>query len=267
MKDQPLREGKVKAVFFDIDGTLLSHRTGRVPSSAECTLMRLHEKGIRLFLSTGRHFQEISDVDGLLDFPWDGYITLNGQYCSNGSVPYYAQPIEKQDISGLITCTDKLGIPCMFVEENDLYVSKNTEVVRKVQQAIHSPLHREDDLKRGLLNPVYLAVIYCTMEEQNRLLSHLSSVKATCWNPYAFDIIHKDGSKENGIRKTCEKFGISMKETMAFGDGENDIGMLQCVAYGFAMGNASEEVKKSARYITADIDEDGIALAMEKMGL
>ena len=64
-----------------------------------------------------------------------------------------------------------------------------------------------------------------------------------------------------------EKYGISLEETMAFGDGENDMDMLKFVQVGVAMGNADEAVKTSADYVTAHIDEDGVAKALHHFGL
>ena len=68
----------IKAIFFDIDGTLLSHTTGRVPESTEFAIHQLRKKGIRLFVATGRHKLEIEELP-VNKLSFDGYITLNGQ--------------------------------------------------------------------------------------------------------------------------------------------------------------------------------------------
>jgi hydroxymethylpyrimidine pyrophosphatase-like HAD family hydrolase len=70
--------------------------------------------------------------------------------------------------------------------------------------------------------------------------------------------------KSTGIDAVAAYFGWDVKQTMAFGDGGNDIGMLRHVGCGIAMGNASEEVKQHARYVTDDIDRDGVAKAIER---
>ena len=71
----------VKAIFFDIDGTLLSMKTHRVPDSARRALEELRRKGIKLFLATGRSPAWLGSIEGMLDFKFDGYVMLNGQYC------------------------------------------------------------------------------------------------------------------------------------------------------------------------------------------
>ena len=76
------------------------------------------------------------------------------------------------------------------------------------------------------------------------------------------DLTTKAGGKEKGIRALCEAMGISVEETIAFGDGANDRKMLEMAGIGVAMGNALEEVKQSADYITDTVEEDGLAKAL-----
>ena len=72
----------IKAIFFDIDGTLLSHRTKGIPQSTTEAFRLLRKKGILLFTSTGRHMLEMEDLP-LQNLDFDGYITLNGQLNPN----------------------------------------------------------------------------------------------------------------------------------------------------------------------------------------
>ena len=81
------------------------------------------------------------------------------------------------------------------------------------------------------------------------------------------DIIAKGGGKVEGIRKFLQREGIAVEETIAFGDAENDIEMLKFAGIGVAMGNGEEGAKQAADYITADIDDDGVAKALVHFGL
>ena len=81
------------------------------------------------------------------------------------------------------------------------------------------------------------------------------------------DVLPIGGSKANGIEKYIEKRGYTKDQVYAFGDYLNDIEMLQYVGHGVAMGNAPDEVKKAARYVTKDVGEDGIAYGLEMVGL
>lgn len=90
---------------------------------------------------------------------------------------------------------------------------------------------------------------------------------AARWSPYFADVVAKGCTKAVGIDRIIEHYGIALEETMAFGDGGNDIAMLQHVGVGVAMGNAMDDVKASADYVTTSVDEDGIAVALRHFGL
>ena len=91
----------IKAIFFDIDGTLLSHTTYSVPESTKKALRLLKEKGILTFIATGRHLSEMRDLP-IQDLEFDACITLNGQYCFNKDGMIYGLPIEQTDINNII---------------------------------------------------------------------------------------------------------------------------------------------------------------------
>ena len=77
----------------------------------------------------------------------------------------------------------------------------------------------------------------------------------------------KGNTKQKGIDEIIRHFGIRLEETMAFGDGGNDVSMLRHAAIGVAMGNAVDEVKEHANYITTSVDENGIANALKHFSI
>jgi Cof subfamily protein (haloacid dehalogenase superfamily) len=87
------------------------------------------------------------------------------------------------------------------------------------------------------------------------------------WHPAFVDITAKGNTKQNGIDQFIKHFGFKLEETMAFGDGGNDIGMLRHAGIGIAMGNAKDDVKAVADYVTDTVDEDGIYKAMKHFGI
>ena len=93
----------IKAVFFDIDGTLLSHKTNSVPASAVRALENLREKGILTFIATGRHLPELKKLHALDGLHFDGAVSLNGQYCCNDAGLIYHCPIDSRDIATLLS--------------------------------------------------------------------------------------------------------------------------------------------------------------------
>lgn len=253
----------IKAIFFDIDGTLLSHTTNQIPISTKMALEQLKNKGILTFIATGRHISEMRDLP-LDDVYFDGYITLNGQYCYNHQGIIYDLPIHQNDINNIISMIDKDPFPCIFVEDQLMYINFNNDIVQIVQDSIHTPLPDINDLHRGYDHPIYQVIPYDINEQKEQDILHIMPhCKQTRWHPYAIDIIPQNGGKENGIKHCLDYYDIKQEETMAFGDGINDMDMLNYCQIGVALGNAVEEVKKQANYVTTHIDDDGIYNALK----
>jgi Cof subfamily protein (haloacid dehalogenase superfamily) len=258
----------IQAIFFDIDGTLVSSRTKKYSQSTKIALEKLREKDIYLFIATGRHRLEIEEEHLLDGLYFDGYITLNGQYCYNEKEIIYENEINREDIKSIIKQIDAHPYPCLFVEKDKMYINIISQEVIEAQKAIQSSLPPFMDIHRALENPIYQVIPYVN-DEQAKIfpLSVLKYSKATRWNAYAMDIIPESGSKREGIKKVLDYYNIPLENTMAFGDGENDIEMLEYASIGIAMGNARDKVKKVADYITSDVDNDGILHALEHYNL
>ena len=109
----------------------------------------------------------------------------------------------------------------------------------------------------------------CVFSEQQeaRIMQALPECEATRWNPLFTDVVPVGGNKSIGMEKILAYFGISREETMAFGDGGNDVLMLKHVGIGVAMGNAEDEVKLAADYVTDSVDEGGIEKALRHFGV
>ena len=185
----------IKAIFFDIDGTLLSHTTYSVPESTKEALRLLKEKGILTFVATGRHLSEMRDLP-IQDLEFDACVTLNGQYCFNKEGMIYGLPIEQTDINNIINYVDTNHMPCIFVEDELMYINFNNEVVEKVQKAISTPLPELGDIHRGYTHPIYQVIPYDTNDERLKEIKELMPhCKETQWNPQAVDIIPATGGK------------------------------------------------------------------------
>lgn len=93
-------------------------------------------------------------------------------------------------------------------------------------------------------------------------MSHLSASASSRWHPAFTDITHRDADKGKALLAMCEHEGIAPCDTMAFGDGGNDIPIIRQAAIGVAMGNANDEVKAAADYVTTTVDDDGVSQAL-----
>ena len=251
-----------QVVFFDVDGTLLSHKLNAVPQSTRRVLEELKEKGIRRVVATGRHKMELSKLP-VRDIEFDGYITLNGQLCLDGEGGLIAgNPIVGEEKERILRLFREKTLPLMLVEQDAMYLNFVNEHVVLAQQAISTPI---PPLGEYTGNEIYMAVAFVAQEEAAKLTDLLPGCKITEWNQYGVDIISRSGGKAAGIRAYLEHTGIDREDTVAFGDGENDIEMLEYVRIGVAMGNGGDRLKACADYVTSSVDEDGIATAFERL--
>ena len=256
----------LKAVFFDVDGTLLSHQTNSVPASAVRALEALREKGVLTFIATGRHISMLEKMQPLEGLRFDGMVTLNGQYCCSEDGVLYHCPIDPQDVAALLDYLKEHPHPCILVEADRMYINFHNALVEKVQAAIHSDLPQLGDMDRGYRVPIYQIILYMSDENLERL-PPLPGIKLTRWNLGGADLIPAKGGKATGIARVLEHYGIDKKDTMAFGDGENDVDMFSAVGTAVAMGNACDAAKNAADYITDQVDEDGIWNALVYFGV
>lgn len=251
----------IKAIFFDVDGTLLSHKTKQIPPDAEQVLFSLKNQGIKIFMSTGRHSSELAELPvNHIDF--DGYVTLNGHLCLNGKKQtVYDTPFNHEITETLVHVFQARKYPLALVNADGIYINFINDTVRKAQLSISTPLPEIGQYKSEAL---YQATAFFTRSEEALLETSLpKNCKFARWCDHGVDIISSEGGKVRGIKYFCDFYGIHPNEVMAFGDAENDIDMLNFAGIGVAMGNAQECVKKTADYVTADVDEGGISLALQ----
>ncbi|MDR3765788.1 MAG: Cof-type HAD-IIB family hydrolase, partial [Butyricicoccus sp.] len=257
------------AIFFDIDGTLLSFQTHAVPPSTQKALRLLREKGVKLFLATGRPPKTAFMFRKSFDFEFDGAVMINGQYCMVGDQVIYEKCIPTSSIASLLPYLEEKQIPCDFVELDYLYINLLNEETERLIDLLGGKevLGPQDDVQRALQNKIYQLSPFISEAEEEEFLRHIPGCKSARWTSLFTDIIPVDGGKPVGMDKIIAHFGIQPDEMMAFGDGGNDLEMLQHAHIGVAMGNAVDSVKEVADYITDDVDHDGIWNALVHYGL
>ena len=254
-----------KALFFDIDGTLVSFQTHTIPASTIEALTLAHQKGIQIFIATGRPTLIINNLyelqsRGLID----GYITMNGGYCYVGDKIVYKSTIPENDVQTIAHFCKANHFPCIFVGEHDASVCHPDDMLRYIFYT-HLGVEEfpEEDFEKAIQRDVYQITPFFNSEQEKELLKQVENCEFGRWHPAFVDITAKGNTKQNGIDKFMERFGFKLEETMAFGDGGNDIGMLRHAGIGVAMGNASEEVKNAANFVTRSVDNDGIYHALK----
>ena len=254
----------IKVIFFDIDGTLLSHSTGKVPQSTIEAIRKLQDKGIKAVVATGRDITEMKKLP-LEEIDFDGYLTLNGNICLDKDEKMFAgNEIDPGEVEILVSIFEAGKIPFVLIGEEKRYINYVDDVVIQTQESTHGTI---PDIGEYNGEKIYQCLAFVNAETRQKLDDLLDHCSITSWNDTGIDIIAKTGGKAAGIQKFLDKEGISRSQTMAFGDGENDKTMLKFAGTGVAMGNAGDGLKRVADYITADIDDDGIAKALHHFAL
>ena len=254
----------IRVVFFDIDGTLLSHKTGQVPESTRRALRKLQENGVRIVVATGRDINEMKKLP-VMDLNFDGYLTLNGNICLDRDQKMFAgNEIDPGEVEILVSIFKAGKIPFVLIGEKNRYINYVDDVVIETQESTHGTI---PDIGEYKGEKIYQCLAFVHDDIRQKLDDMLDQCIITSWNDTGLDIIAKTGGKAAGIQKFLDKEGLSRSQPMAFGDGENDLPMLKFAGTGVAMGNAVENLKKAADYVTSDIDEDGIEKALLHFGL
>lgn len=250
-----------RAVFFDIDGTLISKQDLSIPASLKEAIKQLKANGIYVGIATGRHTIEIEEVNLLQDLEFDFYVTLNGQICFENKQLVYSQAIDKNDIDTLLKVSSTHQIPLLFIEENDMYMNMINDDVIKAQASIHTML---PPIKKVNPNQNFYQVCAYLKPEQLYLFDNLKHTTITQWHDAAYDLISDQGSKTEGIAAVLKPHGISLDEVICFGDGDNDADMLAHCGLGIAMGVASDKARSAAKESCDTVENDGIYKALKK---
>lgn len=261
---------QIKAIFFDIDGTLVPFATPGIPQEVKDAIAAVREKGVKVFIATGRH---LAWIDNLGDTDFDGYVTVNGSMCllSDKKTCIERRCIDRGDIKRAIEFSHRSPIPLVVISaEGEIFINRIDESVEHVKRMLRVKHIDVRDIDCAEHMDVVQMMAFGT--EEQRIDSGifgkvLKECEPTSWNPYFCDVIPRGSDKSVGIDRMIEYFGIDLSETMAFGDGGNDIGMLRHCAIGVAMGNAEEEVKEAADYITTTDKDHGVVNAFRHFGL
>ena len=233
---------KKSVLFFDIDGTLLSEKTGMIPESAVQALHEAQRQGHMLFINTGR--TKCSVPDEIRSYPFDGFL------CGCGT-----------------------GIYCHGAEgQEDIYFPEKPgrfKVLEMMREHFKSRrMGIEHTLESGGFVYDKLFVFADGQSRMQRFLDFLGEdMEAMDRGGGAWEIIQKGYSKATACRFILDRFGFTLDEAYVFGDSSNDLAMFEFADHAVAMGYHDPVLDPHAEYVTAEVEQDGIARALEHYGL
>lgn len=258
-----------KLVAVDIDGTLLNS-DGIITEKTKHAIKSAVEKGVLFSICTGRPIQGVESFNSLLNLD-SPFITYNGAMIVMGKSKdiLFHQSLTAEVSRDILSIAKDLGTTVIIWSNNQLFVYELNEKVDYYRKAAKvEPILIEDEeevIKSGVTKILWYDDPEKLDYYQTILKDKLAdSVNYCTSRPIFLEFFHKEVSKAVAMEKLGEHFGIKREEMIAIGDGFNDLAMIEYAGLGVAMGNAPEEIKAKADFVTRSNDEDGIAYVLEK---
>lgn len=259
----------IKALFFDIDGTLVSFSTHEIPASALQAIKAAKAKGVKIFISTGRPKAFLTSNLDVIRPLVDGYITNNGALVEASDEIVEKHHISQEDVEKLLLDSQEYDYPAILMSRNDFAVFNHKPVVEKVfNVGLHIPVDVnripvEDIVKQDIMQ----VTSFFDAWHEKIFMPKIKTCVAGRWSSEFVDITSVYADKGKGLLSVANHLGISVSETMAFGDGGNDVPIIKQAGIGVAMGNAMPEVQHHADFVTSSVDNDGILLALKQFNV
>lgn len=256
-----------KLLFFDIDGTLFNSKK-KIPDSAREAINEARKRGHEIAIATGRSpffLKEVSD-----DLNIDSFVSFNGQFVVYKGNTISKRPIPQLTLEKLAKMAAADDLPVVFLDE--FRMTTATEFTDEVKISMDSLYYPMPDFEEHHYKTadIYQALLYSTLEDKKKYVESFPELAFIRWHEFSDDVINHDVSKAYGIEQFIKHTEFTLEDTIVFGDGLNDVEMLELVAQkgtSVAMGNGVPEAKAVASIVTDHVDEDGLYKAMKKLGL
>ena len=250
-------------VFFDLDGTLLNGESKVDKATAEA-IQTLKDNGYEPFIATGRSSAETRDIMESANI--HSGIFMNGQVVLYQGERVFSSEIPTETVERFHQMVKEDGYGLTAYNDKEFYLVESSAGAKDAYGFIHTnpPALNADFYKENPINMMLFISLPPAEEKYKVAFPNLDFLRNT---PYSVDVISKGNSKAEGIKRFLEYLNQEDAETYAFGDGPNDIEMLQAVTHPVAMGNAIPVLKELAEFITTNNTDNGIINGLKHYGL
>jgi Cof subfamily protein (haloacid dehalogenase superfamily) len=255
-----------KVVFFDVDGTLLSEIDRSMSVSTKEAIKRLLERGIKVVVTTGRPNSLCEEFETM---GIDTIISANGAFIKCNGKVIYKSVLSKETVRDVSAFAELNGHGISYFTEqftmNGIGASD-----KRVMEALKETLNLTQYPERisSLPDEVYCICLYANDNEAEKYKVRFPEHRFVRFHSYVSSVLEEtEVSKSNAIKHLLKYFNIHKCEAIAFGDGGNDIDMLEYVGLGVAMGNGEDRLKQKADFITKKASEGGIFFALKRFGV
>jgi len=251
-------------IIFDIDETLYINHESRIPESTLDAITKLKAAGHTLAIATGRAPFELIDEAKLL--PIDFFILANGQLVLRNDEIIYDNPIDDNIIYEIMAEAEAAGVHIGFNSATHSSITGMTDTIHDIFAHYYSnmpEISKNIDSHDAIYQIWYISEDLADITEKFK-----DKLRFIPWLEYGADVIPAGISKAIGLTKALEAIDDVLPEKIVFfGDGINDIELIEMADIGIAMGNAEDTVKAVADFVTKNIEDDGIYFACEQLGL
>ncbi|QGH35419.1 Cof-type HAD-IIB family hydrolase [Gracilibacillus salitolerans] len=257
-----------KALFLDIDGTIL-RRDHTIEDTTKNAVKQAQDKGIEVFLATGRPLHEVNDIAEALGV--DSFIGYNGAYAIYDGKTVVDEPITSSVIDHfLYVAKQNEHEMILYTNELNLVTSESKQVVKDFIDYFDLREYQayEDKFRDQILGITLMDLqtdepaLYDVKQED----IYFSQVNVEGLE-HCYDMIRENVNKGQAIKKVLQELDIPAEAAIAFGDGMNDKQMLQYVGESFAMDNATPEVFQYAKHRTTSVEDSGIYNGLKQLGI
>ena len=259
-----------KIFFTDLDGTLLTSEKTVSPKTMD-GLSQFTAAGNHFAISTGRALDSAKSVqkENHLFFPGSYLISYNGSeiYDCDAQKDVYRTGVPFDLVPQIFALAKEYGIHCHTYSDTHLITPAEDEELKYYRRVIHTPYIVTNDICSELPD-VPCKIIGIELNDRAKIEAFQHSVQELAGdrltllfsNPYYLEIFNSAAGKGSAVNRLAEHLGISIEDTIAAGDEENDISMIQAAGIGVAMKNGTMQAKKAADIITlSDNNNDGLA--------
>ena len=245
----------IKIAFFDVDGTLLQLGSKEPSPKTVQALQKLRANGVLLCMATGRGYLSVPHFESV-DF--DIWLTFNGSYVRSKDTVLFKNPLDVDDKYRILQNLKQMHRAAAISNEHFIVTNGTDPDLAQYFSFGSEKLMVSDRFDALCEEEIYQIICSCNSAEYAQILQGTHATQITAWWDKAVDIIPLSCGKGNAVRAILAHYGFSKAEAIAFGDGRNDIEMLEAVGTGVAMGNALNEVKARAAVICRSVEEDGV---------
>jgi len=262
------KQGTKKAVFFDIDGTLIDAAHGQpfIRPAVRQALRRLQQQGHFIFIATGRPYAFLNEE--IRGFGFDGFVLMNGAAVLLDDELIYSKPMENRLVQPICDACESQGVDYVLNGIYHSYLSRGASRLRAFYEDFHIDTQGfVTDFDRR--ETVTYKMEFLAADEAGARLydSFLSPELASMRDPFHrmnLELYSRTETKGTGILHTLEHLGIPVGNSFAFGDGVNDFEMIETVGTGLVMGNAGDALKERGDVLLPSVHEDGVAAGIQK---